>query len=111
MNRFWLAVTLVVLVIVIAVLSLPFVAARLLRDTIDPRAPQMPAAVGETAEKLLARYEQILQKQAPKVLAATQPGLSNAEMDALEKKFHCVLPADLRALYRWRNGTARSNDL
>jgi cell wall assembly regulator SMI1 len=62
-------------------------------------------------EDLLAQYEAFLSSKVPAVLAALQPGLTEAEIDALEKQHKFKLPADLRALYRWRNGTPRNVNL
>ncbi|SHN39920.1 SMI1/KNR4 family protein [Chitinophaga sp. CF418] len=36
--------------------------------------------------------------------ATLQPGLSTEEIAALEKEFNVTIPADLRALYQWKNG-------
>lgn len=36
--------------------------------------------------------------------ATLQPGLSTEEITALEKEFNVTVPADLRALYQWKNG-------
>ena len=69
-----------------------------------PPAPPMPARVGEPVESLLRRYENMLAAKAPAALAALQPGLSDAQIDALEAKHGFKLTPDLRALYRWRNG-------
>ena len=78
------------------------------RDFFYPPAPKMPAPVATSVEDLLARYEKILASGAPKVLAALQPGLSDAQIDELEAKHAFKLTPDLRALYRWRNGTPRN---
>jgi cell wall assembly regulator SMI1 len=110
-KSFWLVATSLCLVMALVLGLTGFVATRALRNMLYPRAPLMPAAVPETADKLLARYEQILRKQAPQLLAATQPGLSDAQIDALEKEHHFTLPPDLRALYRWRNGTSSGLDV
>jgi cell wall assembly regulator SMI1 len=71
-----------------------------------PAAPPMPVPVAQTCPELLSKYGRLL-GQAPKVLSALRPGLKDAEIDALESKYHFKLPADLRALYRWHNGTDR----
>jgi hypothetical protein len=101
MTKFWVIPASILIRIAIAFGLLGIVVSRFLQDTFYPQAPRMPAAVRETTEKLLARYEQILQKRAPKVLAATQPGLTDAQIDALEKEHRLTLPPDLRAVYRW----------
>jgi cell wall assembly regulator SMI1 len=71
-----------------------------------PAAPKMPPVAAKTVDDLLARYERLLAGRAPRVLAALQPGLTDAEIDALESKHGFRLPPDLRSLYRWRNGNA-----
>lgn len=73
-----------------------------------PTAPAMPLAVTASVEDLLAVHEAFLKAKAPAVLAALQPGLSDAEIDKLEVTYAIKLTSDLRALYRWRNGTPRS---
>ena len=70
-----------------------------------PRAPAMPPTVPETAGDLLSRFERILRDRAPEVLASMQRGLTDARIDALQSRHGFVLPPDLRALYRWRNGS------
>ncbi len=77
------------------------------REQLYPPAPPMPIAVSGPVEDLLATYENSLRGDAPAVLAALQPGLSDAEIDQLEQEHGVKLTADLRALYRWRNGTPR----
>jgi cell wall assembly regulator SMI1 len=74
-----------------------------------PHASRMPPVVPETVGELLARFERILQDRCPAALASLQPGLSDAEIDALEAKHQFKLPPDLRALYRWRNGARAQN--
>ncbi len=76
-----------------------------------PRAPAMPPAVPETVEDLLGRFERILRDRAPEVFASMQRGLTDARIDALQSKHKFVLPQDLRALYRWRNGSTRDSRL
>jgi cell wall assembly regulator SMI1 len=75
-----------------------------------PKAPPMPPPVPQTAEELLGRFERLLGEKAPELLASLQPGLTDARIDELEKEHHFLLPHDLRALYRWRNGAPRHND-
>ena len=53
---------------------------------------------------LLAQLEGALNAVEPRVLEDFHPGLTDAEMDAHMARFNYVLPDDLRALYRWRNG-------
>ncbi len=77
-------------------------------DEMYPPAPAMPPVVAVPVEDLLATYEAFLKAKAPSVLAALQPGLSDSEIDKLEAAHSIKLTSDLRALYRWRNGTPRS---
>lgn len=97
----------------IAVMLLTLVPPMLLPTPGDmyPPAPPMPVVVAESAEELLGRYEALLADEAPTVLAALQPGLSDEEIDAIEAQHGVTLPPDLRALYRWRNGTAAGSNL
>ncbi len=81
------------------------------RGEIYPAAPKMPQAVSTSIDELLATYEQTLRERAPQVLVTLQPGLNDAEIDALEKEHHFKLTADLRALYRWRNGSALASNV
>jgi cell wall assembly regulator SMI1 len=80
-------------------------------DEMYPPAPAMPPVVAAPVDDLLAKYEAFLKAKAPSVLAALQPGLSDAEIDKLEAAHSIQLTSDLRALYRWRNGTPRSANL
>ncbi|MGA2798750.1 MAG: SMI1/KNR4 family protein [Thermoguttaceae bacterium] len=80
-------------------------------DALYPHAPHMPDVVSETSDKLLAKYERMLADQAPNILAALQPGLTDKEIDELEAKFSFNLTPDLRILYRWRNGTSRTTNI
>jgi hypothetical protein len=73
-----------------------------------PRAPAMPPVVAVPVEDLLSRYEAFLQAKATSVFASLQPGLSDSEIDKLEVVHSIKLTSDLRALYRWRNGTPRN---
>jgi cell wall assembly regulator SMI1 len=70
-----------------------------------PPAPVMPAVVAATPEEVLARFERLLADKAPAILAALQPGLTDEQINAIEAQHGLKLPPDLRALYRWRDGT------
>jgi cell wall assembly regulator SMI1 len=76
-----------------------------------PDAPPMPPVSSRSIEELLAQFERLLTKQAPEALASLQPGLSDAQIDELEKKHQFKLTLDLRAFYRWRNGSPRDATL
>ena len=67
----------------------------------------MPAVVPDSMDEVLAKFEKYLRDQAPDVLTELQPGLSEAEIVALEAKYGVKLVGDIRTLYKWRNG---SND-
>ena len=73
-----------------------------------PPAPAMPTAMPQGIDDFLARFERILSEQAPRVLSSLQAGLTDVQIDEIEVKHSFKLPPDLRALYRWRNGTARN---
>ena len=76
-----------------------------------PQAPAMPPIVTTPVEDLLSQYESFLGSNAPTVLSALQSGLTDSEIDTLERQHGLKLPADLRSLYRWRNGTPRSANI
>ena len=76
-----------------------------------PVAPTMPLVVAEPIEQLLFQYERILAEHSPTVFTALQPGLTDAQIDALESKHQFKLTPDLRALYRWRNGMPYTTDI
>lgn len=71
-----------------------------------PPAPPMPEVVSASPEELLAKYEVFLRDECPDVFAALQLGLTDGEIDQLETQYGFKLTEDLRALYRWHNGTA-----
>lgn len=71
-----------------------------------PRA--MPEVVEEDVETALRRLQAALAAHAPAVLSALQPGLTDDEVAALEAEHRVRLTDDLRALYRWRNGSPDS---
>lgn len=52
----------------------------------------------------LLRLDASLQKNDPALYATLQAPLTHAEIQALEKKYDTQLPAELRELYRWKNG-------
>lgn len=53
---------------------------------------------------LFQELEAAIRAVEPRVLEGYNPGLSDAEIDALMANVSFDLPEDLRALYRWRNG-------
>lgn len=80
------------------------------RDFFYPVAPQMPAEVAEPMNEILTRLEQILQTNAPHVLAELQPGLRDPEITRLENQNGVKLPEDIRVIYRWHNGSLQATN-
>ena len=76
-----------------------------------PAAPPMPAAVPTPVEDLLSQHEAFLKSHAPATGAALLPGLTDLQIDALEATYSVKLTPDLRALYRWHNGSNPASSL
>jgi cell wall assembly regulator SMI1 len=55
-------------------------------------------------QALLNRLDSYIAEKRAAYYTTLQPGLSAAEIADLEKQFNVTLPADLRALYQWKNG-------
>lgn len=53
---------------------------------------------------LLLRLDASIRKNDPALYATLQAPLTEAEIQALEKKYKTEVPAELRELYRWKNG-------
>ena len=94
---------------VIAVIALVLAAPSIQRSLFYPKPKVLPPVVGHSTKFLLARLQLVLETNAPSVAAALQPGLSDAEITSLETSGGFRLSDDLRTLYRWHNGIARSN--
>jgi cell wall assembly regulator SMI1 len=106
-----------IIISVLAVFALPVVRNHLISvlvmtflpplppEVVYPPAPPMPAAVSDSMDELLSRYDSLLQSAAPQAYQSLQPGLTDAQIDQLETQYAITLPPDIRALYRWRNGT------
>jgi cell wall assembly regulator SMI1 len=90
-----------VAILLIGVLVIP----RSIRNFFYPAAPTMPPVVGQSMADILGTLEGVMQLKAPKVLAELRPGLSQSDVNELEHKSGIILPDDLRALYRWHNGS------
>lgn len=71
----------------------------------------MPAVVGESMESLLQRFEAILAEKAPKLASALQPGLSEEAISVLESQYSLDFPSELKLLFQWRNGIARTSGI
>jgi len=91
---------LVVLIVSIACLS----TGPALNAFFYPKPPSLPPLVTESTEVLLNRLQSVLEKHAPAVLTNLHPGLSEAQINALEAKGGLQLPEDIRVLYRWYIG-------
>jgi len=102
MKRRMLITTVVVLAVLIAGV---LVGRSALVSFFYPRPGKLPPVVFETTEKLLMRFQFVLEKRAPEVLRSLQSGLSDEQISELEKKGGFTLSSDLRDLYRWRNGS------
>jgi cell wall assembly regulator SMI1 len=77
----------------------------LLREFLYPRPAILPASVTDGVGTALRRFESALAKHAPEVLRGLQPGLSDEEISAVQSKHNIRLTDELRALYRWRDGS------
>lgn len=55
-------------------------------------------------QALLNKLDEHLRTKRADYYATLQPGLSTAAIAALEQTYNVTLPADLRALYQWKNG-------
>lgn len=55
-------------------------------------------------ESVLEKIDQYLKTNRPEYYAILNPPLTNEEVAALEKEYNIQLPADLKALYQWKNG-------
>lgn len=79
------------------------------RSVFYPKPQGLPPVVSQSTEQLLARLQSVLEINAPLVASALQPGLSDAQLSALEAQGGFRLSEDLRALYRWHNGLATNS--
>ena len=55
-------------------------------------------------EKELTELDAHLREKRPEYYHTLQPGLSEPEIAGLEQEYGIPLPADLKSLYRWKNG-------
>jgi cell wall assembly regulator SMI1 len=76
----------------------------LLRAWFYPKPPAAVPVTSEPLDVLLARLETWLRTHAPAVAESLRPGLSDAQIDALEASRRLRLTQDLRTLYRWHDG-------
>jgi cell wall assembly regulator SMI1 len=82
-----------------------------LRSFFYPKAGPLPPVVALSSEQLLARLQLALEANAPTVAQSLQPGLSDARITELQAQGGFVLSADLKALYRWHDGTTTNSAL
>jgi hypothetical protein len=69
-----------------------------------PKPRGLPQVVDLNTEQLLGRLLTVLATNAPAVAKSLQPGLSDAQISALERQGGFRLSDSLKSLYRWRNG-------
>ena len=81
------------------------------RSFFYPKPHGLPPVVSQPLEQLLARLQTALETNAPAVAKTLQPGLSEAQIAALEAQGGFRLSDDLRAFYRWHNGMATNSTL
>jgi hypothetical protein len=94
---------------VVIIVGLILVGPSIQRAIFYPKPRGLPPVVGQTTSELLARLQSVLESNAPVVASALQPGLSDAQIAALESQGRFRLSDDLRALYRWHNGIDRNS--
>ena len=76
-----------------------------------PKATNMPSVVEDSIESLLGRLDVILAQKAPKMATSFQPGLSEEEIFKLEQQYSLELPTELKLLFQWHNGIARTSGI
>src|ERR1700744_1618657 len=93
--------------VIAAVISTVFFAVSKFNQSNYPTAPPMPPAVSQSMEEILVQLEGELRTNAPDVLTNLRPGLSMDKIDELEKQAQIKIPADIKAIYHWRDGYYR----
>ena len=111
MTRARKAIMTTVAIVIIIVVGLILAAPSIQRSFFYPKPNGLPSVVSQTTEQLLARLQAVLETNAPVVASALQPGLSDAQIAALESQGGFRLSDDLRALYRWHNGITRTSTI
>ena len=107
----WFTAAIVLLALIVVVVVAILAGPQLQRAVFYPEARGLPPVVTAATEQLLDRLQAVLETNAPIVAQALQPGLSEAEIAALESKGGFRLSPDLRALYRWHNGMGTNHAL
>ena len=101
-----IAVAALIAVVLVAVVVTLLVGRSVQRSVFYPIPHGLPPVVSQTTEQLLPRLQTLLETHAPVVAQALQPGLTDAQISALETQGGFRLSEDLRAFYRWHNGIA-----
>src|SRR5262245_54739442 len=109
----WLKIFLIAsaLTVVGVVVAIILVAPSIQRSLFYPKPQGLPPVVNETTEQLLARLQAVLETNAPVVAQSLQPGLSDARIAELERRGRFRLSDDLRAFYRWHDGTPTNSTI
>ena len=95
-------------VLIVVIFTVAFLFLRLqVRRSFYPFSSIEPRPMDDVAIAI-SRFERALGKYAPEVLGALQPGLSDGQIAAIMTNYGLLLTEDLAALYRWRNGSART---
>jgi cell wall assembly regulator SMI1 len=77
----------------------------LVRTFYYPAPTRSAPTVNEDIDAALARFEAALRTHAPNVLDQLRPGLTDEEIARIERAYRLRLTDELRALYRWRDGS------
>lgn len=99
--------TIGIMIGLVFVAGLFFMAKTGIKKFFYPTAPPMPATVERPISEVIARLELALKAKVPHVFESLQPGLTPEQITKLEKESGIHLPDEMKALYQWRNGTAR----
>lgn len=99
--------TIGIVIALVLFVALIFMAKTGIRRFFYPTAPPMPVTVATPVSEVIVRLESVLKTKAPYVLESLQPGLTSEQIGNLEKESGIRLPDEIRAIYQWRNGTAR----
>lgn len=75
-----------------------------LRSFFYPKPGKLPPIVTPSTADLLVQLQAVLEKRAPEIAKSLQPGLTDAQITALETQNNLHIPNELRDLYRWHNG-------
>ena len=108
-RKLFIAAAALIAVVLVAVVVAILAGPSMQRSFFYPKPRGLPSVVSQTAEQLLARLQSLLETNAPIVAQALQPGLSDAQISALETEGGFRLSDDLRAFYRWHNGMATNS--